>query len=89
MTEQKQSTAGYAAMADAPLSAPPKARLLNSREAAQYLMVAEPTLRKWRVTGGGPPFVKFGSGGRVCYRLKDLDAFIEARIQTSTSVQPG
>lgn len=64
-----------------------KSRLLNSREAAQYLSLSEPTLRKWRVIGGGPLFVKFGLSGRVCYRMSDLDAFIEARVQTSTSDQ--
>jgi hypothetical protein len=60
-------------------------RLLTSSDAAQYLTLSEQTLRKWRMTGGGPAFVKFGSSGRVCYRLSDLDAFIDARLQTSTS----
>lgn len=35
------------------------------------------TLAKWRSLRRGPPYVKFG--GRVLYRLADLEAFEAAR----------
>ena len=41
------------------------------------------TIRKWRLTGGGPRFRKFGSAVR--YSLVDLEAFEEAAVRMSTS----
>ena len=63
-------------------------QLVPERDAASYLHMAVPTLRKWRVFGDGPPFYKLGRNIR--YDIADLDAWIAARRYTSTSaVQNG
>jgi predicted DNA-binding transcriptional regulator AlpA len=48
---------------------------LSRRQAARYVGVAERTLANWKSTGRGPRQVKVG--GRVFYKLPDLDAFIQ------------
>ena len=56
---------------------------LTTSEAAHFLHVQPATLEQWRWNGRGPNFVKIG---RVCrYRLQDLEAFLEARIFSSTT----
>ncbi|MEO7470140.1 MAG: helix-turn-helix domain-containing protein [Sphingobium limneticum] len=57
----------------------------DTRAAAALLGLAEQTLRKLRTTGGGPPFVKLGRAVR--YRPSDLEAWLSARLMTSTSDQ--
>lgn len=44
------------------------------------------TLRKWRLTGKGPKYRKFG--GAVRYGLADLEAYEEVASRNSTS-DPG
>ncbi|MBW2142630.1 MAG: helix-turn-helix domain-containing protein [Deltaproteobacteria bacterium] len=57
-------------------------------EAARYLGGLSPrTLEKLRLTGGGPPFYKFGR--RVLYRLEDLEIWAGSRCHRSTSDQHG
>jgi predicted DNA-binding transcriptional regulator AlpA len=56
---------------------------LDTRAAAEHLGLAESTLEKLRVTGGGPVFCKLGR--RVVYRLADLDVWIASRRVGSTS----
>jgi hypothetical protein len=58
------------------------AGLLDSAEAAAYLGRDPKTLRNWRSTGQGPRFS--GRGRGVRYRLRDLDAWIDANTRTST-----
>jgi len=58
-------------------------RYLSPREAAQYARMGYSTLNKMRTHGGGPPFVR--PSRRVLYATKDLDAWLEARKQRSTS----
>lgn len=62
----------------------PYARKLSGQEAARYLGISESFLRKHRLTGDGPVYMKMGS--RVVYDLCDLDAFatITKRKNTST-----
>jgi len=60
--------------------------LLDERQAAQTLNLSPKTLQKWRVVGGGPPFVKLNAAVR--YRPEDLQAWLDARTRTSTS-DPG
>lgn len=57
----------------------PARRLLTRREVAERLGVAVGTLDRWAAERSGPPFVKFGNGGRspVRYPSDLLDAFIE------------
>ncbi|MCP3963421.1 MAG: helix-turn-helix domain-containing protein [bacterium] len=58
--------------------------LLTTEETAAYVGATPRTLEAWRVRGGGPPFVKV-SRRMVRYRLSDLAAWVEERLQTSTS----
>jgi hypothetical protein len=56
----------------------PDGRLTRSH-AAKYLGVAEQTLANWRTIGRGPK--SFRLGGRVFYRLTDLQAFVDETMQ--------
>lgn len=56
---------------------------LKTEEAAEFLQVKPATLEQWRWNGKGPQFIKMGRAVR--YRKVDLDAFIEARIFSSTT----
>ncbi|MCL4233861.1 MAG: helix-turn-helix domain-containing protein [Deltaproteobacteria bacterium] len=58
--------------------------LLGERGAAEILGLSTRALQSWRVRGFGPAFVRV-SGRCVRYRREDLDAFIAARIVSSTS----
>lgn len=58
-------------------------RHLSVTEAAQHLKVSESYLNKLRCSGGGPPFLKFGS--RVVYALRDIEAWANGRRRMSTS----
>lgn len=55
---------------------------LKVPEAANYLGVGISTLDKMRMEGRGPRYLKIG--GRVFYRLADLDAYIEAAVIETT-----
>jgi predicted DNA-binding transcriptional regulator AlpA len=57
--------------------------LETEREAADFLGVTTRALQKWRVTGTGPSFVRI-SGRCVRYRRRDLVAWVEARLRSST-----
>ena len=60
--------------------------LMTVSEAAQYCRLSKPTLDRYRVSGEGPRFAKFGQGkGAVRYRREDLDAWIAGRLVRSTS----
>lgn len=60
-----------------PLSIPPGA--LNPEQAGEYLGgVAAGTLSNWRVQGRGPQFTRVE--GHVVYRVRDLDAYLEAGV---------
>lgn len=57
-----------------------KIDLITRKEAADYLGVKEGTLAIWACTNRyNLPYIKMGR--LVKYRLTDLDAFIESRIQ--------
>ena len=58
-------------------------RYRRPREAAKYVGLAEITLAKKRVHGGGPPYSKIGSA--VVYDVRDLDAWVAAHKRSSTS----
>jgi len=57
--------------------------VLNAVAAARYLGLSASTLAKWRVSGGGPLFLKLGR--RVVYRLRDLEKWQEGCTRRSTS----
>ena len=63
-------------------------RLITERAAAAFLNFSVKTVRNWRVTGRGPKFVR-ASSNAVRYRLRDLMAWSEERLVSSTSEVPG
>ena len=56
---------------------------LKTGEAAELLGLSRRTLDRYRVTGAGPAFHKFGNSVR--YRRTDIEAWADERRQTSTS----
>jgi predicted DNA-binding transcriptional regulator AlpA len=59
-------------------------RRLRTPEAANYLGLSASTLEKLRLWGTGPTYYKAGAK-IVVYEQADLDAWLHARRQTSTS----
>lgn len=59
-------------------------RLVNEKEAAQFLGYTIRALQNWRLRGGGPNFVKVSSRS-VRYRVSDLSEWVDSRIVNSTS----
>lgn len=57
--------------------------VMTTDGAATYTGLATSTLEKLRLTGNGPMFLKLGRSVR--YRPSDLDAWLAARVVTSTS----
>jgi hypothetical protein len=55
---------------------------LNSVQAGRLLGLAPKTLARYRCTGTGPVFCRFGN--RVRYRREDLEAWAETRRRAST-----
>jgi hypothetical protein len=55
-----------------------QSQLLTTAEAATYMRLKPQTLAKWRSHGKGPHFVQLG--GKVFYRLTELDNYITAGI---------
>ena len=52
-------------------------------EAADFLCQSVRTIQKWRVTGAGPQFYKFGRSVR--YRRRELCEWVEDRRKAHTS----
>ena len=63
--------------------------VLTTREAARFLGRQPQTLRKWRVTGVGPRYIRMGNGpfARAGYRLADLQAWLADRTFGPTSAE--
>jgi hypothetical protein len=62
--------------------------LLTNSEAAALLRVQPQTLRKWRLTGRGPRFIKLaGPYSRALYVRADLEAWIQQHMYASTAEQ--
>jgi excisionase family DNA binding protein len=58
--------------------------IMTTPQAAAYLGLGITTLEKWRlVRNNGPKFLRLGRAIR--YRLKDLDAWLDESVRTSTS----
>ncbi|WP_207544957.1 helix-turn-helix transcriptional regulator [Mycobacterium lehmannii] len=56
--------------------------LLDPPAAARYINMSPETMRVWRSTGTGPPFIRIASNP-VRYRVSDLDAWRDGlRIST-------
>lgn len=65
---------------------PIRARYLRTPDAAVHLGLSPRTLEKHRCYGTGPVYRKLG--GRIVYRLEDLEAWAEKGTRRSTS-DPG
>ena len=62
-------------------------RLANNSAAADHLGIAAATLQYWRTTGAQKiPFIKVG--GRVMYRISDLDDWLTANTFSHTGEYP-
>ena len=57
-------------------------RFLRTPEAGRFLGLSGRTLEKHRTYGTGPRYRKIG--GRVIYKVSDLDAWADLGTQTST-----
>ncbi len=57
--------------------------IVDSHHAAAILGFKEQTLRKMRIHGGGPPYLKLNR--TVRYRVRDLEEWLDARVTSSTS----
>lgn len=60
--------------------------LLSEAQASELLGVTPRALQAWRQRGGGPQFVRVSSRC-VRYRRRDLIAWAQARLRSSTSEQ--
>jgi len=56
---------------------------LNQAELADRWGLSQRTLERWRAIGWGPCFLKIG--GRVVYRLEDIEAYERQHMRASTS----
>ena len=56
---------------------------LNQVHLARRWHISPRTLERWRWTGEGPAFIKIG--GRVVYRLEDVEAYEASRQRHSTA----
>jgi predicted site-specific integrase-resolvase len=61
-------------------------RHLNQRELAERLNISPRTLERWRWLGEGPPFLKVG--GRVVYRVQDIERYEAEQLRDSTTAPP-
>jgi excisionase family DNA binding protein len=60
-------------------------KLLDSSELAKYLGVAESTIKKYRLEGVGPAYVKIGH--LVRYRIADVDEWVERKMKSQNPYQ--
>jgi predicted site-specific integrase-resolvase len=56
---------------------------LNSKRLARRWGLSHRTLERWRHKGTGPAHLKIG--GRILYRLQDIEAFEAARVQEANA----
>ncbi|PWE31099.1 DNA-binding protein [Pararhodobacter marinus] len=61
-----------------------KPNCLNQKELAERWTISHRTLERWRWAGEGPAYMKIG--GRVVYRIADIEAF-ERDVMNATSDQ--
>ncbi|MCI4664946.1 MAG: helix-turn-helix domain-containing protein [Neomegalonema sp.] len=55
----------------------------NQKQLAARWGLSHRTLEQWRWRGVGPQYLKLG--GRVAYRLEDVEAFETARLHSNTA----
>lgn len=59
-------------------------RHLNQIELAARWNISHRTLERWRWSGEGPVFLKIG--GRVLYRIEDVEAFESSQLRARTDM---
>jgi predicted site-specific integrase-resolvase len=59
---------------------------LNQRELAERWNISQRTLERWRWVGDGPQFLKLG--GRVVYRVEDVERYEAEQLRDSTTAPP-
>lgn len=57
----------------------PAAYAVGREQAGAYIGVSPRTLDRWRTEGRGPKFSRVN--GRVVYRMKDLETFVDRRVE--------
>jgi predicted site-specific integrase-resolvase len=57
---------------------------LNQAALADRWSVSQRTLERWRAIGWGPCYLKIG--GRVVYRLEDIESYEASCLRSSTNV---
>lgn len=62
-------------------------RLLTPRDVSERLGVRSTTLKRWRIAGGGPPYVKFGR--IVRYPEDRFEAWLAVHLRRSTRAPMG
>jgi predicted site-specific integrase-resolvase len=61
-------------------------RHLTQVQLADRWQMSPRTLERWRWLGEGPPFLKLG--GRVIYRLEDVEIYKAKQLRDSTTPAP-
>lgn len=64
----------------------PHSHLLTTNQAAEILALRSATLKKWRVLGIGPKYVRVGPR-TIRYRWVDLKNFIDSQQSLSEGVR--
>ena len=59
---------------------------INQVELSRRWRLSPRTLERWRFQGTGPQYLKVG--GRIVYRLTDIEAFEAGRLQATTTTVP-
>jgi len=63
------------------------ARHLNQDQLARRWSLSARTLERWRSHGKGPCYLRLG--GRVAYRLEDIEAFEKAGLHSTATATLG
>lgn len=54
--------------------------LLGIQEVSTEFNIPEPTLRTWRAKGAGPRCARLNGTGRLVYRRRDIEAWLDAQF---------
>lgn len=60
---------------------------LNQSDLARRWKLSPRTLERWRWEGFGPPHLKIG--GRILYRMSDVQAYEDGHLRDSTAKHQG
>ena len=59
---------------------------IDQKQLAERWNISAKTLERWRWAGEGPRFLKLG--GRVVYRIADIEAFEQEQLRSRTATDP-